>query len=75
MTRTREHQTSAPDVGTAFTCAATKTSGMFYEAAAFNADVSFWDVSGVADLDSMFGGAAAFNADLSAWDVASGATT
>ena len=44
-------------------------SGMFYNAAAFNGDLSGWDVRNVTDMRYMFSGAAAFNGDLSGWDV------
>lgn len=38
-------------------------------AAAFNADIGAWNVSGVETMDSVFYKAAAFNRDLNAWDV------
>ena len=38
-------------------------------AAAFNGDLSGWDVRNVTDMSAMFDGAAAFNGDLSGWDV------
>ena len=38
-------------------------------AAAFNGDLSGWDVRNVTDMSCMFAGAAAFNGDLSGWDV------
>ncbi|MGZ0213971.1 MAG: BspA family leucine-rich repeat surface protein, partial [Actinomycetales bacterium] len=44
---------------------------MFSGAAAFNGDVSKWEVGNVDDMRSMFAGAVAFNRDLSAWDVRS----
>ena len=42
---------------------------MFEDAAAFNGDLSGWDVRNVTDMSGMFDGAAAFNGDLSGWDV------
>ena len=42
---------------------------MFEGAAAFNGDLSGWDVRNVTDMSSMFCSAAAFNGDLSGWDV------
>jgi len=44
------------------------------DAAAFNQDLSAWDVSAVATMSEMFRDAAAFNHDLSAWDVSAVAT-
>ena len=44
---------------------------MFYNAAAFNGDLSKWDVLSATDMHSMFYNAAAFNGDLSKWDVSS----
>jgi len=43
--------------------------GMFYKAAAFNQDLSRWNVSSVTDMFAMFQNAYAFNGDLSSWDV------
>ena len=40
---------------------------MFYEARAFNADISRWDVSSVIDMRHMFQNAYAFNRDISRW--------
>ena len=42
---------------------------MFERAAAFNGDLSGWDVRNVTDMSAMFEDAAAFNGDLSGWDV------
>ena len=42
---------------------------MFKDAAAFNGDLSGWDVRNVTNMWSMFGDAASFNGDLSGWDV------
>ena len=47
----------------------TSMSSMFYDAAAFNGDISGWDVSKVTHMSSMFYGAAAFNGDISGWNV------
>merc|ERR1712032_1317700 len=44
---------------------------MFYNTAAFNGDLSTWDVSSVQDVYGMFYKATAFNRDLSKWDVSS----
>ena len=44
-------------------------SAMFLDAAAFNGDLSGWDVRNVTDMSGMFCDAAAFNGDLSGWDV------
>ena len=38
---------------------------MFYQAKAFNGDVSKWDVSKVQSMYATFGGTALFNGDLS----------
>eukprot|EP00519_Triparma_laevis_P003093 CAMPEP_0182500088 /NCGR_PEP_ID=MMETSP1321-20130603/8263_1 /TAXON_ID=91990 /ORGANISM="Bolidomonas sp., Strain RCC1657" /LENGTH=49 /DNA_ID= /DNA_START= /DNA_END= /DNA_ORIENTATION= len=42
---------------------------MFYEAKAFNGDLSTWNVSNVTTMAGMFGSASVFNGDLSSWDV------
>jgi surface protein len=42
---------------------------MFYGAAAFNQDISNWNVSRVTSLSVVFLGAAAFNQDINNWDV------
>jgi surface protein len=44
---------------------------MFYNASAFNQDISGWDVSGVNNMSNMFFGATAFDQDISSWDVSS----
>lgn len=45
--------------------------GVFYYCAAFNHDVSGWDVSSCTITDSMFSGATIFNQDITGWDVSS----
>ena len=42
---------------------------MFSHAAAFNGDISKWDVSNTRDMSGMFHGAKSFNGDLSKWAV------
>ncbi len=42
---------------------------MFRGAAAFDGDISGWEVSSVTDMSHMFRGAAAFDGDISGWDV------
>ncbi|NYJ27001.1 BspA family leucine-rich repeat surface protein [Allomuricauda sp. ARW1Y1] len=42
---------------------------MFYNASAFNGDLSQWEVGNVVDMRTTFGGATNFNGDLSDWDV------
>jgi surface protein len=42
---------------------------MFYDATAFNADISGWDVSQVTSMNGMFQNATSFNADISGWNV------
>ena len=49
----------------------TSTKYMFEGAAAFDGDISGWDVSNVGDMSYMFKGARAFDSDISAWDVSS----
>ncbi len=44
---------------------------MFRGAAAFNQDISSWNVSNVTDMSFMFSQAAAFNQDIGNWDVSS----
>jgi len=55
----------------AWTKDVTDTSYMFYECAAFNSDISAWDVSSVTNMTLMFVACSAFNSDISAWDVSS----
>ena len=40
---------------------------MFYDADAFNQNISGWDVSNVTNMRGMFRGADAFNQDLNGW--------
>ena len=47
----------------------TDMSGMFYDDAGFNSDISSWDVSSVTDMSNMFMYAYVFNQDISSWDV------
>lgn len=47
----------------------TDMSRMFLGAAAFNGNLSAWNVRAVTDMSAMFDGAYSFNGDLSAWDV------
>lgn len=42
---------------------------MFYNAIAFNGDLSQWEVGNVVDMLGVFSGATNFNGDLSNWDV------
>ncbi len=50
----------------------TNLSGAFYDATAFNSDISGWDTTGVTDMSNMFAGAAAFDSPLvvteNGWD-------
>ena len=42
---------------------------MFYNARAFNGNISGWNVSGVTNMGAMFDSASAFNGNISGWDV------
>jgi surface protein len=42
---------------------------LFYNASAFNQDLSSWNVSNVTNMQYMFNNAIAFNQDLSSWNV------
>jgi surface protein len=42
---------------------------MFYNAKAFDQDISNWDVSNVTDISYMFHDAESFDQDISKWDV------
>ena len=42
---------------------------MFFNARAFNGNISGWDVSGVTGMNAMFDSASAFNGNISGWDV------
>ena len=44
---------------------------MFFDAHAFNQDISFWDTTNVTNLDGMFYEATSFDKDLSSWDTSS----
>ena len=46
----------------------TNMNSMFYEAGAFNQDISRWDVSKVTNMNGMFV-YTNFNQDISSWDV------
>lgn len=59
------------NVATWDTTNVTSLNGTFYEAAAFNQDISGWDVSKVTDMEDTFNGASSFNQDLGAWDISS----
>ncbi len=48
---------------------APKMAVVFLSAAAFNQDISNWDISGASDINGIFQGASSFNQNLSAWDV------
>ncbi|WP_353779572.1 BspA family leucine-rich repeat surface protein, partial [Winogradskyella sp. 3972H.M.0a.05] len=48
---------------------------MFYQASAFNGDLSDWDVSNVTNMFGMFREASSFDSDISEWDVSNVNTT
>jgi surface protein len=56
-------------VPTSLPSSVTDVSYMFYQASAFNGDISSWDVSAVTNMQSMFNIASAFNQPLAAWNV------
>ena len=58
--------TDAPDLS-----GVTSVSNMFYNAYAFNGNLSSWNVSSVTDMSSMFHDASSFNQTLNDWDVSS----
>jgi surface protein len=43
--------------------------GMFYQAVAFNQEVSSWNVASVSNMYSMFNSATVFNQNLARWNV------
>ncbi len=43
--------------------------GMFFNAHAFDQNISSWNVNKVTDMHGMFAGARKFNQDISGWDV------
>ena len=45
---------------------------MFFDASAFNQDISDWDTGAVEDMSYMFSDATAFNQDLQTWVVPGG---
>ncbi|MDH3326437.1 MAG: BspA family leucine-rich repeat surface protein [Gammaproteobacteria bacterium] len=49
----------------------TDMTAMFWGAAAFNQDMSTWDVSSINNISWMFADATSFNGDLSNWNVSS----
>ena len=54
---------------TTCTSSVTTMMGMFDSAAAFDQDISSWDVSSVTDMEGMFATATSFNQDIGSWDV------
>ncbi len=57
------HATDAPDLQ-----GVTNLASTFAGAAAFDCDVSTWDVSQVQNMHAMFSGASSFNHSLASWD-------
>ena len=57
-------------IGSWNTSQVTRMDGMFYNAAAFNQDISAWNTAAVTTMNSMFYKATAFNQDISAWNTA-----
>jgi len=51
--------------------AVTDMGAMFYEASAFNGNISGWDTSSVSFMDEMFSFASSFNQDIGTWDTSS----
>ena len=48
---------------------------MFYNAQAFNIDISSWNTSNVTNFDYMFQEASSFNQPLNTWDVSKATNT
>ena len=57
-------------IGSWNTSQVTRMDGMFYNAAAFNQDISAWNTAVVTTMQAMFYKATAFNQDISAWNTA-----
>ena len=57
-------------IGSWNTSQVTRMDGMFYNAAAFNQDISAWNTAEVTTMERMFYNATAFNQDVSAWNTA-----
>ena len=57
-------------IGSWNTSQVTRMDGMFYNAAAFNQDISAWNTAKVTTMAYMFAFATAFNQDISAWNTA-----
>ncbi|MDA9907972.1 BspA family leucine-rich repeat surface protein [Flavobacteriaceae bacterium] len=68
--RTREQITTV-NASTTCTSGITDMGDLFYEAVAFNQDISSWDVSSVTDMRFMFANAESFNQPIGDWDVSS----